>query len=469
VIALAAGGILALAGVFLLVLGVLLGLLYAVERDDDGFLDSPRERLVTTTRALVADDIDLGTDIEPDNPIWDLDLATVRVSSIAPETGPGIFVGIGPEEDVERYLAGVAFEEIDEIDFEPFDYETTLRPGLGSPAPPAEQDFWVAEASGGGEQVLQWDIERGRWALVLMNADGSRGVDHRVEVGVKSDVLLPGIVILLGLAAVLVLASGALIIYGVRGLSSHPPRHAEAAPTAPVGAGPYPAALSGELDPELSRGLWLVKWLLAVPHYLILIALWIAFWVVSLIAFFAILFTGRYPRGLFDFNVGVIRWTWRVAFYATSAIGTDRYPPFSLQSRDYPADFDVAYPDRLSRGLVLVKWWLLAIPHYLVLAAIGGGLQWPAIGALGSVPESPFGPAWGGAGSLVFVLVIIAGAALLFTGRYPRGIFDFVMGLNRWVFRVHAYVALMTDEYPPFRLDMGPKEPDVRAAEEEAR
>jgi len=464
VVALAAGGIIALLGVFVLALGALLGFLYALERDDDGFLSSSRERLVTTTRALTAEDIDLGTGIEPDNPIWDLDLATVRISSASGVDAPAIFVGIGPEEEVNRYRAGVAHEEITDVGFEPFEYDTTLRLGGRAPPPPGEQSFWVAAASGPGEQAIEWDIERGRWALVLMNADGSRGVDHRVEVGVKSDVLLPGALALLGIAAVLVLVSVVLILYGVRGLSSHPGHAPGPEPKAP-GGGPYPATLMGALDADLSRGLWLVKWFLAIPHFLILIALWIAFWVATAISLVAIVFTGRYPRGLFDFDVGVLRWTWRVAFYATSAIGTDRYPPFTLQRVDYPADFDVVYPERLSRGLVLVKWWLLAIPHYLILAVVGGGLQWPTLGVLSSIPEWPFGPAWGAPGSLVFVLVVIAGAALLFTGRYPRGIFDFLMGLNRWVFRVQAYVALMTDAYPPFRLDQGPREPEAKPGE----
>src|SRR5690606_3017179 len=87
----------------------------------------------------------------------------------------------------------------------------------------------------------------------------------------------------------------------------------------------------------------------------------------------AILVTGRYPRPLFDFNLGVLRWTWRVGFYSFAAFGTDHYPPFTLgPAPDYPATLDLAYPARLSRGLVLVKWWLLAIPHYLVVSLITG-------------------------------------------------------------------------------------------------
>jgi hypothetical protein len=222
---------------------------------------------------------------------------------------------------------------------------------------------------------------------------------------------------------------------------------------------PYPVRVDGSLDPSLSRGLWLVKWLLLVPHFVVLAFLWLAFVILSVAAFFAILVTGRYPRPLFDFNVGVLRWSWRVHYYGYAALGTDRYPPFTLSDvPQYPAHLDVPYPERLSRGLVLVKWWLLALPHYLVVALFVGGGIWLATGGGNGSAEGAWDDGWG-AGGLVGLLVLIAGIVLLFTGRYPRPIYDFVLGMDRWVLRVAAYTSLMTDRYPPFRMDMGGTDP----------
>jgi Domain of unknown function (DUF4389) len=221
----------------------------------------------------------------------------------------------------------------------------------------------------------------------------------------------------------------------------------------------YPLRLAGELSPRLSRWLWLVKWLLAIPHFIVLFVLWIAFLGVSVVALFAILFSGRYPRRLFEFNVGVLRWSWRVGFYSYGALGTDRFPPFTLKDvSDYPARLEVDYPESLSRGLVLVKSWLLALPHYLIVAVFIGG-AWTA--TTGASTEW----IWS-SGGLVGLLVLFAAIVLLFTGRYPRSLYDFVLGMNRWVFRVAAYAGLMTDVYPPFRLDLGGDEPATGSAAE---
>ena len=209
---------------------------------------------------------------------------------------------------------------------------------------------------------------------------------------------------------------------------------------APASAVARPIVVEARLDEPLSRWLWLVKWLLAIPHYIVLWVLGVVYLVLSVVAMFAILFTGRYPRGIFDFNVGVLRWSWRVAYYSYGALGTDKYPPFTLADvPDYPARLHVEYPGELARWPVLVKWWLLAIPQYLVIGLFLGGFKYAGLLSLG----------------LIGVLALIAGVALAALGRYPRGVFDLLIGLNRWVLRVVVYASLMTDVYPPFRLDQG--------------
>jgi hypothetical protein len=189
---------------------------------------------------------------------------------------------------------------------------------------------------------------------------------------------------------------------------------------------PYPVTITGSFSDPPGRWQWLFKWLLAVPHYIVLYFLSIAASVVAVIAFFAILFTGKYPRSLFDFMAGYWRWTWRVNFYSYGVLGTDKYPPFTLDKADYPADFDIVYPEKLSQGLVLVKWWLLAIPHYIIIYIFTFVLR---------------------------ILLLVCAVILLFTGNYPEDLFKFNVGINRWIYRVDAYVTLMTDEYPPFRFE----------------
>ena len=221
------------------------------------------------------------------------------------------------------------------------------------------------------------------------------------------------------------------------------------AESVPTGVTVRPVVVEARLDEPLSRWLWLVKWLLAIPHYIVLWLLGVAYVVVSAVAMFAILFTGRYPRGIFDFNVGVLRWSWRVAYYSYGALGTDEYPPFTLaEVPDYPARLEVEYPRELARWPVLFKWWLLAIPQYAVVGVFLGGFKYAGWFSFG----------------LIGVLVLIAGVALAVVGRYPRGVFDLIVGLNRWVLRVVVYASLMTDVYPPFRLDQGGREPDSEAS-----
>jgi hypothetical protein len=242
-----------------------------------------------------------------------------------------------------------------------------------------------------------------------------------------------------GLAA---LAAGSvLILVGAVGLG-------RSIRSTPIASTSYPTQLEGQLDPALSRGMWLVKWLLAFPHYIVLAMLWAAFPIVVLASGVMILFTGRYPATLFEFVVGVLRWNWRVVFYATGVLATDQYPPFTLARTGFPATFDVAYPDRLSRWKVLFKSWLLALPH-LIIVGILAGLLWV-------FSDGP------GVGGLVGLLVFIAALTLLFTGVYNTGLFNLVMGIHRWIYRVYAYTSLLRDDYPPFRLDQGPLESSYR-------
>src|SRR4051794_41905650 len=113
----------------------------------------------------------------------------------------------------------------------------------------------------------------------------------------------------------------------------------------------YPLRLEGSLDARPSRGLWLVKWLLVIPHVVVLVFLWLAFVVLWVVALFAVLFTGRYPRAIFDFNVGVLRWSWRGGVFSYSAPGAERHPPFSLpHGPPYPARLGGRHPRAASPG-----------------------------------------------------------------------------------------------------------------------
>jgi hypothetical protein len=449
------GAVLSVPAFALFVSGAALTVAYATERDDGGYFDATLDRLGTATAAITTGEADLRADPGPPDRVLNFVDFSVRIKATSIDPDSELFIGIGPEADVDAYLSGVARDEIRDVD-PGGDVEYRSIAGSGSPTPPAEQGFWAASATGAGTQELVWDFSEGTWAAVLMNADASPGILAEVTVGVRSGALLPVAISILVAGALLLAVAVAIIVVAARGHA------AEAAPALDVseaGMAPLisaePVRLEASIDSPLSQWLWLVKWFLAIPHFIVLAFLWIAFILLTMISGVAILFTGRYPKGIFDFNVGVLRWTWRVLFYASSGgLGTDRYPPFTTNHvADYPATLDVVYPAELSRGLVLVKWWLLAIPHYLALAFIaGGGAGW-----WWSNNWRSGAGLW--SGGLIALLVLVAAVVLLFTGRYPQPLFDLIIGLNRWVFRVIAYSSLMTDRYPPFRLDQGGQEP----------
>lgn len=447
------GVVLTLVAIALVTAGGLLLWAYGTQRDADGFFSTPTRRFETTSYAITTEDIDLSA--RADDDVVDLgDIATLRLRAEAAGER-SVFVGIARRGDADRYLDGVARAEVVDIRTFPFSVAYDHFGGHAPTDRPDTRDIWVASAQGTGVQTLEWRPQSGRWVVVVMNADAGAGVSVDASAGVRMLWLLPLGIGLLSGGLVLLVIGVVLLVVGVVALARH--RHIEL-------GGPEPGpgstvVLEGRFEGAPNRALWLVKWLLLIPHYIVLAVLWIAFWVVSVIAFFAILFTARFPRALFDFNVGVLRWSWRVAYYGYGVLGTDRYPPFSLGHHpDYPATFEVAYPERLSRGLVLVKWWLLAIPQYLVLTLLLGG---------STAAANDAGWSWVLSTGLIGVLVCFAALALLFAGVYPRGIYDLVMGLNRWVYRVIAYVSLMRDEYPPFRLDQGDTEPAAPAAPEQ--
>lgn len=214
----------------------------------------------------------------------------------------------------------------------------------------------------------------------------------------------------------------------------------------------YAVHVRARPDETTGRWLWLVKWLLLIPHYIVLGFLWIAFVVLTLVAYVAVLVTGRYPDGIFHLNVGVLRWSWRVGYYGYQVLGTDRYPPFTLaEVPDYPAGLTVDGPPRPPRWLPLVAW-LLAIPHLLIVGALNGAASWQFDDGDGTTTAVPL--------SVVGAAVLVFGFGLLFTGRQQRGLYDLLIGIGRWTLRTIAYVALLTDRYPPFQLDQGPSEPD---------
>jgi Domain of unknown function (DUF4389)/zinc-ribbon domain len=199
-----------------------------------------------------------------------------------------------------------------------------------------------------------------------------------------------------------------------------------AVPTRAPGA--YPVTFDVEYPEKVSRLSTLGRLILAIPQLLIVYALGTVVGIITLIAWFAILFTRRYPRGLFDLVVSFNRWIANV--YAYVALLRDEYPPFSSDPGRYAVTYDVDYPEKLSRWLIFIKWFLVLL-HQFVLQFLG---------------------------LFAMLAAIVAWFAILITGRFPRAFFDYVVGVMRWYLRVSAYSSLMRDEFPPFskRADARP-------------
>jgi hypothetical protein len=167
-----------LIGIGLLLGGLAVLAAYAFARDDDGYFNSDREQLTSSAYAITTEDIDLGADETDWAPDGLLGNVRVQVEGKAP-----VFVGIGTDADVDRYLGDVARDEL--VDFHGRHPELSPRPGKAPRTPPGKQDFWVAESEGSGEQSLTWDAEFGRWTAVVMNADAAQGIDVEADAGVR--------------------------------------------------------------------------------------------------------------------------------------------------------------------------------------------------------------------------------------------------------------------------------------------
>ena len=241
---------------------------YSTQRDDAGYFTSHSVRIETVTAAMQSQRIDLGSDRRPNRwPFGDGNLATVRLQATARE-GEQIFIGIAHSSDVDTYLTGVAHDEVTRINWSHGDTVKYSRiDGAATATPPADQTFWATSASGPGQQSLTWDVKGGNWSIVVMKPDGSADVAADISMGVKVNALV-GFMFGIGITSIVLLAARhALIIFATRG------RAGDGA-TVPVEslpvAGRSPVRLTAALDEPLSRWLWLVKWFLLIPHFIVL-------------------------------------------------------------------------------------------------------------------------------------------------------------------------------------------------------
>jgi hypothetical protein len=207
----------------------------------------------------------------------------------------------------------------------------------------------------------------------------------------------------------------------------------------------YPVTLKVEFPKKLSRLTTFFRFFMLIPQWFVIIFISIAAWVIMFLSWWAILFTGRYPKTFFDFITWWFRWVTRYIGYAN--LLTDKYPPFSgREERGYPVVLRVETPGELSRLTTFFRFPIAPMPA-LTLGK-GWGIRWqPSVGMPMTIPHV-----------IVLCFITIAAAvilfiswwAILFTGKYPRDFFDFVVWWFRWETRVNGYAFLLTDKYPPF-------------------
>ena len=214
-----AGGVAAILAVGLIAAGAVL-LWGDSKKDDHGYLSTGKDRYAASTYALASDNLDVNLD----GAGWIMDRGDLGKVRLAVESSAGkpVFVGIARTSDVSDYLRSPSYTSVTDVDYSPFRASYRDHGGDRRPALPAEQAFWAASAHGSGTQTVAWDVQDGDWSIVVMNADGSRGVDTDISAGAKVPFLGTLGWVALGGALVLLMTAGTLLYLGLR--TPRPPK-----------------------------------------------------------------------------------------------------------------------------------------------------------------------------------------------------------------------------------------------------